>query len=113
MDVLIFLVWIGAAVAVGYAASQRGRSGTAWLLLALAVSPLLGVLILMACPAIQPDEATAEQEENSLLGLARRVEREPEACFFCGKAHSGENAAEECRRSRLFTSNAHGDAATG
>lgn len=43
--------WIVGALAVGFAGSQRGRSGLGWFVLSLLLSPLLGVLLLLACPA--------------------------------------------------------------
>jgi hypothetical protein len=51
MEILILVVWLGGAIAVGYAAAQRGRGDVAWFLLAVILSPLLAVLILLACPA--------------------------------------------------------------
>lgn len=48
MGVVIFLVWIGLAFLVGYAAGERGRSGVAWGLLSLLLSPLIGFIALIA-----------------------------------------------------------------
>lgn len=45
-----FLVlWVIASIAVGYAAGQRGRGAVGWFFLSLLLSPILGVLILLAC----------------------------------------------------------------
>ena len=48
MGVVIFLVWLGLAFLVGYAASERGRSGVAWGILPLLLSPVIGFIALIA-----------------------------------------------------------------
>jgi hypothetical protein len=60
MGIIIFLFWIGFAVVVGVAANTRGRNGTGWCLLALAISPLLAGLLLLALPRY----ATARVERD-------------------------------------------------
>ncbi len=57
--VLIGFVWLAASFAVGYAGAQRGRGGVTWFLLALLLSPLLAVLVLLACPAVGGVERAA------------------------------------------------------
>lgn len=52
--VLIGFVWLAVSFAVGYAGAQRGRGGVNWFLLALLLSPLLAVLVLLACPGESP-----------------------------------------------------------
>lgn len=46
MEFLLF--WLGFALVVGVAASNRGRSGVGWFLLSLVISPVLGGLLLLA-----------------------------------------------------------------
>jgi hypothetical protein len=48
MGVVLFFVWIGLSFLVGYAASERGRSGIAWGALSLLTSPLIGFIALIA-----------------------------------------------------------------
>jgi len=45
-----FLIWVGLAVAVGFAAVKRGRSGFGWFILACLISPLLGGIFLALLP---------------------------------------------------------------
>lgn len=47
---MIFLFWIGFAIVVGVAASNRGRNGAGWGLLAILISPLLAGLLLFVLP---------------------------------------------------------------
>jgi steroid 5-alpha reductase family enzyme len=47
---MIILFWIGFAVVVGVGANTRGRNGPGWGVLALAISPLLAGLLLLALP---------------------------------------------------------------
>lgn len=48
---LVFILWVALSIVVGYAARARGRSLPGWILLALALSPLVAILILIAFPA--------------------------------------------------------------
>lgn len=51
----LVLVWVGLCAVVGYAASQRGRNGIGWFLLALVISPLIaGLLVLVMRPTQAP-----------------------------------------------------------
>lgn len=56
----IFLGWIIFAVIVGVAANTRGRNGFGWFLIALVTSPLIGGLLLLALPRVEPTIATNE-----------------------------------------------------
>ncbi len=51
---IVFLFWIGFSIAVGTAAGPRGRSQGAWLLLSLAISPVLAACFLFALPPLKP-----------------------------------------------------------
>lgn len=46
-SLLVFLAWIVLAFLVGHLAGEKGRSKTAWTLLALLVSPVIVVLFLL------------------------------------------------------------------
>lgn len=50
-DMLFVILWIVLAVVVGWAASQKGRSGGGFFLMSLLLSPLVGLLVLIAVPA--------------------------------------------------------------
>lgn len=44
---LIFLAWVGFAIAVGVLASNKDRSGIGWFFLAVIVSPLIAAIFLL------------------------------------------------------------------
>jgi hypothetical protein len=51
MDIIFFIiVWLGLAIATGFAASYRGRSPAGWFFLAMVISPLLALILLIAFP---------------------------------------------------------------
>jgi hypothetical protein len=52
----IVLGWIIFAVIVGIAASARGRSGFGFFLLSLMLSPLIGILFVMAMPNLKHED---------------------------------------------------------
>ena len=61
------LLWLGLAIVVGVAANARGRSGPAWLLLAVIISPLLAGLLVLALPRPGPlhkEEITVVQQRD-------------------------------------------------
>jgi hypothetical protein len=47
---MFFLLWCALCALVAVAAKQRGRDPTAWFLLSLVISPLFGLLLLIAFP---------------------------------------------------------------
>ena len=59
----IALVWFVFAMLVGAAASSRGRSGFGWFLLSCIISPLLGLLLLIAVPKRGPPAAVTAGAE--------------------------------------------------
>jgi len=52
----IIVGWIIFAVVVGVAASARGRSGFGFFLLSLVLSPLIGILFVMAMPNLKHED---------------------------------------------------------
>ena len=63
MEVLFFfsvILWIGTACLVGWVADQRGRGFALGFWLGLLLSPLLGVLVLLALPLQNKQQATVE-----------------------------------------------------
>jgi hypothetical protein len=52
----IVLGWIVFAVIVGIAASARGRSGFGFFLLSLVLSPLIGILFVLAMPNLKHED---------------------------------------------------------
>jgi hypothetical protein len=49
----IFIFWLVFAFLVGIAASSRGRSGAGWFILAVIISPLLGILFVLVLPNLK------------------------------------------------------------
>jgi hypothetical protein len=59
--------WIIFAFAVGFIASQRGRSGFGWFLLAILISPLIAVIILALIPSHTPSAVSLEAQVRDRL----------------------------------------------
>lgn len=51
----LVLLWLGLAVVVGVAANTRGRQPLGWFLLAVAISPLLAGLLVLALAPLPAD----------------------------------------------------------
>ena len=51
MGVFVLVGWLGLSGAVGWVASERGRSGPSWFGLALVASPVVALIFLVAVPA--------------------------------------------------------------
>lgn len=87
----VAVVWIVFAVLVGIAASSRGRSGFGWFLLSCIISPLIGLLVLIAMPTRGPGRA----EDGSVVSAKTHVRcpdckelvrAEARKCKHCGAA---------------------------
>lgn len=53
---ILILLSIVASIAVAIVASKRGRNGFGWFFISVVLSPLFGVLLLIALPVIEPEE---------------------------------------------------------
>jgi hypothetical protein len=62
--VLFYLICV---FAVGFIASQRGRSGVGWFLLALLISPLIAVIVLALIPSRSPSATSLESQVRDKL----------------------------------------------
>lgn len=87
MPILIFLVWIGLAMAVGIWASKKGRSNFGWFLLAVMVSPLLaGIFLLLVGDrwtySVQFDNTRYNTKQCPRC--AEDIKRAAQVCRFCG-----------------------------
>ncbi|MDB5617058.1 hypothetical protein [Tardiphaga sp.] len=72
----IFLIWLVLAILVGIAANARGRNGVGWFFLSAVLSPLVGVVFLIAMPNHADHfEARMRPEDDVLyrVGKARRA----------------------------------------
>lgn len=69
----IIIVWVGAAALIGSGARNKGRSGFAWFLLALLLSPLLMVFFLLAArDRSRPAAPAAAPERAGRIRIERR-----------------------------------------
>lgn len=59
----VLIVYLAIAALVGWAASQRGRSAFGWFLISVLFSPILGIILLMICPAIPEPVSAASVPE--------------------------------------------------
>ena len=57
--------WVLASAVVAYVAIEKGRSGIAWLVVALVLSPLFAVLCLAALPSVIDDEHWPNRPSDS------------------------------------------------
>lgn len=71
MDGLV-IIWLLFSAVVGYTASSRGRSGFAYFLLSLILSPLLGLIIVLVL-------SNKIEEEKKELAQRREHERQLES----------------------------------
>jgi hypothetical protein len=62
---LFYLIFAGA---VGFIASQRGRSGAGWFVLAIVISPIIAVIVLALIPPRNaPARSLQDQVRDQLL----------------------------------------------
>lgn len=86
----VVLAWLIFAVVVGIAASGRGRSGFAWFLLSIVLSPLLMAILLALLPrlvnGLSPEEIAAHDARQRVKcpECAELVLREAKVCKHCG-----------------------------
>lgn len=81
------LFWLIAAAVVGVIASNRGRSGFGWFILACLISPLLAgilVLVLRSKVADLTQPSVADGTGRKCPTCAETVRAEAVKCRFCG-----------------------------
>jgi hypothetical protein len=74
----LFAIWLVFAVLVGIAANARGRSGFGWFILAVIISPLIGILFVLAMPNLK--------HEALLKQMAKPAARPPPLPSLGGKS---------------------------
>lgn len=82
----IWLIWVIFAALVGAAASVRGRSGLGWAIIAVAVSPLLAVILLALLPKVRDAGAEAPTPETHVRcpDCRELVRMDARVCKHCG-----------------------------
>lgn len=80
--------WFIFAVAVGFIASARGRSGFGWFILAMVISPVIAVIIVALIPSIgpAPGQLAAPTPDTHVKcpDCAELVLAEARVCKHCG-----------------------------
>ena len=78
------IVWLGLSIVAGVIAANKGRSGFGFFLLALALSPLVGIIA--AAAAKTNEQAQVESGEGRKCPFcAEIVKIEAVVCKHCGK----------------------------
>lgn len=78
-------LWASFSIAVGLFATQRGRGSGNWFVLSLLLSPLLGIIFLLAVPNLQKNTLPAElQDRVKCPACAELVKAEATVCKHCG-----------------------------
>jgi hypothetical protein len=62
MEIILF--WLLFSVVAGIAAGARGRNGGAWFLLAIFISPLLGLMLILVLPNLRQEQRVRQMREQ-------------------------------------------------
>ena len=80
----IAIGWLFFAVVVGVIAANRDRSAFGWFLLSLVISPILGLILVLALGTPKSDPA-ADGDHRKCPACAEWVKREAVKCKHCGE----------------------------
>jgi hypothetical protein len=94
----IFFFWFIFAIVVGVVASSRGRSGFGWFLLAMVISPLLGIILVALLPSLK--DAPNSDTHAKCAMCAEPILKEAIKCKHCGHVHT-QSAADTERAARV------------
>lgn len=92
MGIEWIILYLGLSVLAGIAAARKGRSGIGFFLLALVLSPIIGLLAaVIARPAAAREQALVRAGYHSKIwrkcpSCAEIVRREARLCRHCGQA---------------------------
>lgn len=81
----IFIFWFLFSVAVGILGSNRGRSGIAWFLVSIVLSPLLGLIFLLVMRNLKDDSERPNPNTHVRCPDCRELVRmDASKCKHCG-----------------------------
>lgn len=81
----IFLLWAALAIVVAVLASNRGRSGLLWFLIAVVISPLIaGLLVLVLSSHALGQEKISTSTHKKCPECAEFVMQDAKVCKHCG-----------------------------
>lgn len=82
------VIWFILAIAVGIFGSNRGRSGFGWFLISALLSPLIGLILLLATKDLSKPQATSQSPSDNTHrkcpACAEWVLPEASVCKHCG-----------------------------
>ncbi len=85
----VVLFWFGFAIAVGVLASNRGRSGFAWFLISVVISPLLGFIFVLVMENLSAKQDLKNQlyfdsfNQFQCPYCLERINKGSQICRFC------------------------------
>ncbi len=81
----IFPIWLAFSVAVGMIASNKGRSGFGWFVLAMLISPLIAGIFVLIVPNLKRAAGEPTPETHVRCPDCREfVLRDARVCKHCG-----------------------------
>jgi hypothetical protein len=79
--------WLLFSLAVAVAATSRGRSGIGWFVIAVCISPVLGLILLLVFPNKRRDPSAPTPETHVKCPDCRElVLKDARKCKHCGTA---------------------------
>ena len=106
------VIWFTLAVVVGIAAAIRGKSGLGYFLLAVVLSPVIGVVLLALTPSKAAD-ADAKQPRVRCPECAELVLADALKCKHCGADLSVAKAERDGERRKEIEARRSGAEAVG